>query len=227
MSEPPLESFEAELDALLDRERRAAHAPNRALQRVWSRLGAGLVPVGGGGATAVPRSGWLASHAVGVAAAAFVAGGVTGAAVYAAVQKPPAERIVYVDRPVPAPPIASAPPLPAAPTSAPAVPPASSVARASARAPSSESLSAERALLDQARLELGSGDAAGALALLEEHARQFKKPQLSEEREALAIQSLVALARYDEARARAARFMEGSPNSLFVPAIQAAVASIP
>jgi hypothetical protein len=156
MSEPPLEPFDAELDALLDRERRA-HAPNGALQRVWSRLGTGLTPAGGG-AAAVPRPRWLASHAAGVAAATFVAGGVTGAAVYAAVQKPPAERIVYVDRPVPAPPIASAPPLPAAPTSAPAVPPASSVARASARAPSSESLSAERAVLDHARLELGSGE---------------------------------------------------------------------
>jgi hypothetical protein len=225
MSEEPLEPFDAELDALLDRERRA-QPPSDALERVWSRLGAIVLPAGGN-AAAGPRPGWLASHAAGVAAAAFVVGGVTGAGVYAATQKPPAERIVYVDRPVPQPPIAPAPPLPAAPTSASAAPVASAVARASAPAPSSESLSAERTVLDHARLELSSGDAAAALALLEEHARQFHKPQLAEEREALAIQSLVALARYDEARARAMRFREAAPHSLFAPAIEAAIGSIP
>src|ERR1700722_7363390 len=95
MSEELLEPFDAELDALLDAERRARPPPS-ALDRVWSRIGGIPPPVGSGGAP--PRPGWLASHAGAVAVAAFVGGGVTGAGVYAATQKPPPERIVYVDR---------------------------------------------------------------------------------------------------------------------------------
>jgi outer membrane protein assembly factor BamD (BamD/ComL family) len=121
----------------------------------------------------------------------------------------------------------AAPPSPVAPTPATLAPSALAGPRAAAPSLSAESLSAERAILDQARSDIASGDAAGALVLLEDHARRFRKPQLSEEREALAIQSLVALAQYDEARARAARFREASPNSLFVPAIETALASIP
>jgi hypothetical protein len=224
MSEELLEPFDAELDALLDAERRA-RPPLEALDRVWSRLG-GIPPPGGNGAP-TPRPGWLASHAAAVAVAAFAVGGVTGAGVYAATQKPPPERIVYVDRPLPPPAIAAVTTSPGLPTTAPPIPALSAAPRPSAPPASPESLSAERAFLDQARSDLARGDAADALARLEDHTHKFRKPQLSEEREALAIQALVTLARYDEARARAARFREASPNSLFVPAIEAALASIP
>ncbi len=226
MSEERIEPIDPELGALLDAERRAT-APADALGRVWTRV-AGGGPPGAGGRT---PGGWLASHAAGVAVAAFFAGGLVGAGVHAALQKPPVERVVYVERPAPSGSRAVAPssapsPAPvtrdesAAPLPLPA--PASSV-----RGVASSSLSAERAVLDSARAALATGDSAKSLSLLEDHQRRFPRGQLGEEREALAIQALVTLGRYDEARARAARFRAAVPNSLFSPAVEASLSSIP
>ncbi|HEX8790219.1 MAG TPA: hypothetical protein VF765_04655 [Polyangiaceae bacterium] len=230
MKDPHVEPLDPELAALLDSERHAGADPS-ALDRVWKRV---VLPLPASGAAAsgsgLHRS-WLASHAVGVAAASFVVGGITGAGIYAAVQKPAPEHIVYVERPAP---VAAS--VPAMSTENPTAPPpadsGSSAARASSSARPSQSapastLSAERALLDQARAALTSGDGAKALSIAEEHRRRFPSAQLDEEREAIAIQALVAIGRYDEARARAARFRESAPNSLFLPAIEASVASIP
>ena len=86
---------------------------------------------------------------------------------------------------------------------------------------------AERLLLDEARGALTSQEPDRALSLLSDHARRFAHPQLGEEREALAIQALVGTGRYDEARARADRFRTSAPNSLFLPAVDATLASIP
>lgn len=238
----PLDPLDPELAALLEAERSATPAA-AALERVWSRVVGGVVPPTGGGpgagrAGAGSGSGWLASNAVSVAAATFVVGAVVGASLHAVLQAPAPERVVYVERP--AAPIAMAPPPPAS-SLAPETPPPSPTAlptaslsvpsaHASARAaPSSSgsSLQAERALLDDARSALGSHDAAAALTLLADHDRRFPRGQLGEEREALAIQALVMLGRNDEARARAAHFRATSPNSLFLPAVDAALASIP
>jgi hypothetical protein len=231
MSNPPLEPIDPELAALVDAERRA-EPPVASLERVWSRLALGAPPGGGRGhAGGGAGRGWLAAHAAPVAAGAFVAGAVAGAAGYAALQAPPPARIVYVDRAAPPvqvaasvgptdlPPVAA--PLPsAAPTDRPAT-------RASSAGGASSSISAERVLLDDARAAVASGDAARALSLVDEHARRFPRAQLWEEREALAIQALVHARRYDEARARGARFRASAPNSLFLPAIDASLASIP
>jgi hypothetical protein len=89
------------------------------------------------------------------------------------------------------------------------------------------SLSAERAVLDEARGLMASGDGAGAFALLEEHRHRFARPQLAEEREAIAVQALITMGRNGEARARAERFKATTPNSLFLPAIEASLATIP
>jgi outer membrane protein assembly factor BamD (BamD/ComL family) len=102
------------------------------------------------------------------------------------------------------------------PPARPAVPPSSTA-----------SLAAERLLLDQARAALSAGNTDEALASTDMHARRFAHPQLGEEREALGIQALVGGGRYDEARARAARFRATWPNSLFLPAVDASIASIP
>jgi outer membrane protein assembly factor BamD (BamD/ComL family) len=88
-------------------------------------------------------------------------------------------------------------------------------------------LSAERAILDNARTALARGDSARAVALTDEHARQFGRPSLAEEREAIAVQALVIQGRYIDARARASRFRAAYPNSLFLPAVDSSVASIP
>jgi hypothetical protein len=82
-------------------------------------------------------------------------------------------------------------------------------------------------MLDSARNALTRGDPAGALAILDRHAKRFPGARLGEEREALAIQALVLSDRYDDARARAARFRSTAPNSLFLPAIESSLGSIP
>jgi hypothetical protein len=232
MNEEHLEPLDPELAALLDAERGAAPAQD-SLDRVWSRVALVALPSPAGAgahAGAAASSGWLASHAAGMAAATFVLGGLAGAGIHAIVQKPPAERIVYVDRVVPQVPTVTAPPVVApAPSVVPTVD-TSPTSRASARAPApsaTSSLAAERALLDDARGALSTGDAAKALALADEHGRRFARAQLGEEREAIAIQALVALGRNDDARARAARFKAVAPNSLFMPTIEAALQAIP
>jgi hypothetical protein len=232
MSGGPIEPIDPELASLLDAER-GANAPKEALDRVWTRV-AGIVPAAGGGGGAsggggATTGGWLASHAVGVAAVTFVVGAATGAGVLSAMRPPPVERVVYVDRPSP-----SAFPLEVpAPASATSASPPASVVEGTPPSPrpvgaaASSSLSLERGVLADARAALASGDAARALRLSDEHLRRFPRPQLGEEREAIAIQALVGLGRYDEARVRAARFRAGSPHSVLLPAIDAALASIP
>jgi len=229
MSQESLVALDTELAALLDSER-GAEAPADALGRVWGRvLVAPPLLVSAPAPHVAPASaahGWLASHAIGVATAAFLAGGAAGAAVYAAAQPPPPERIVYVERPAPYSPTPNPAPIPA-PAPDPTPISRTPTPIAAPPAPSSTSLSAERTLLDGARNALASHDAATALTLLADHRRRFPKPQLAEERDALTIQSLVALGRYDDARSAAARFKAATPGSLFLPAIEASLASIP
>jgi len=231
----PLDPLDPELKALLEGERGAV--PTAAsLDRVWSRLailppGGGLGGGGSGGGSAPHAPSWLAAHAVGVATATFVVGAIVGAGAHAVLQRPPPERIVYVDRPTPIAvspsPSSVASSLAVATASASAAPLARASVRTAPSASSTSSLSEERALLDRVRGELAENDPANALKLVDEHARRFPKAQLGEEREVLAVQALVALGRYDEARARAAKLRAAAPNSLFLPAIDATLGSIP
>jgi hypothetical protein len=233
---PPLDSA---LEALLESEREATVPPG-ALDRVWSRVAlsvVGGVPRG----EPLPNDGasgsWPARQAMAAVISAFVAGGAVGATLVLRLRSPPSERIVYVDRWVPAPAPALRAPRLAGPTAeAPSAtsiegprsttpPPATS--RPSPSPSSASTLEAERSLLDEARSALSRGDALRALSLAESHIRRFGHPQLAEEREALAIQALVSAGRYEEARGRAARFRTAWPSSLFLPAVEASVASIP
>jgi len=190
----------------------------------------------------VRAMGTTAARAIG--AVAFVVGGVTGAMLHAAFVKRPAPQVVYVDRTVdrPAPAVPAAPARPAAPPSssspataaaAPAAvaatpaPPARSAPRPSSSHGRASQLSAERAMLDDARAALVAGDAARALDLVERHRRTFANALLAEERDALEVQSLVKAGRYDEARARADAFRRRAPDSLFLPMVDSAVESIP
>jgi len=245
--ENKLEKLDPELEKLLDAERAAVPA-SAAIERVWARV-IGVAPLspgghGGGGiaaGTSVAGTGWLASHAVGVGLAMVVAGSVTGAGLYVsgARKRPPPERpVVHVVSQPSAPAAAPAePPAPPAvvlaaptPSTATAPPPTSPPSHAPAHAapsPVPSSLAVEQLLLDDARRALSSHDADQALALLDEHERRFPQGQLSEEREALGIQALVALGRYDDARTRAVRFRAATPRSLFLPAIETSLGSIP
>jgi hypothetical protein len=135
-------------------------------------------------------------------------------------------------------PVATAPAGPATTTAASALPvDARSAPPPSARAPTPKSstvaleddagLAAERALLDAARVAFASDEPTDALAMLGRHAQRFPRGRLVEEREALTVRALVKARRFDEARARAARFKEGWPRSLATPAVNAAIESIP
>ncbi len=246
MSREVLAPLEPELEALLQSERLAS-PPADALDRVWTRVAisvasgspGGRHPGEGAAATTPSAAGWLGAHARAAVIAAFVGGGAVGAALVAALRPLPPERVVYVDRQVPetAAPASRSPTRVAEPATEAKDPPSSSegpkpevappAARRTAAPSASASLAAERLVLDEARSALSEGDASRALALTETHARRFAHPQLGEEREALAVQALVSGGRYDDARARAARFRATWPSSLFLPAVEASVASIP
>ncbi len=238
MTDRNIEALDPELDALLDAERCAIPtvAPASVLDRLWSRVERSAASGGpNGGRSGVGRNG-LASHAAAIAGLAFVAGVTTGAGLYAALHSAPPERVVFVDRPVLSVPSRAEGASMAATSEtasdtalfAPAVSaPRASVSHSVPAPSASSSLSAERALLDNARTALAHGDSARAVALTDEHARQFARPSLAEEREAIAVQALVLQGRYVDARARAARFRAAYPNSLFLPAVDSSVASIP
>jgi len=122
--------------------------------------------------------------------------------------------------PAPAPSTAStsSPASPSSPSSAP-------VKKAAVASPALES-SWELPQLESARAALSAGRAAEALALVEDHARRAPGSALREEGRALAVWSLVALGRHDEARAAATTFATLHPQSLFLPRVQRAVASL-
>lgn len=240
---PPLES---ELDELLDAERYAP-VPPRALARVWSRLATVPSPLGPNAGEVAPRRPLRfpsIPHVLKIGLAAFAAGAAAGAFLHSLLRPSPPPRVVFVDRP--AAPGAVSNPLAAvgagstvsvpgpAPIAATPVAPTRAAPLAEATGPRVEtahrsvsSLSEERAMLDEARAALARSDGATALALTDEYTRRFARPQLGEECEAIAIQALVFTGRYAEARTRAARFEAGAPSSLFRPAVETAVGSIP
>jgi outer membrane protein assembly factor BamD (BamD/ComL family) len=88
-------------------------------------------------------------------------------------------------------------------------------------------LAGERALLDRARMALAQGKTADAERALAMHGRRYPAGLLVEEREALAIKTLVDVGRVDEARRRAGRFKERFPSSIFLPAVEETLGAVP
>jgi hypothetical protein len=156
-------------------------------------------------------------------------GGAVGAALYAGLTKPPPPRIVYVDRPVAPPPALTTAPSPAPSIGTPQESPlgAASVPHSSTAKSHASQLSAERLILDEARAAIVQGDPRRGLDRLERHRRLFPNPLLAEERDALQVQALVKAGRYDEAKASAEAFRKRTPESIFLPMVEAAIASIP
>jgi hypothetical protein len=252
MTDAP-DPLEPGLAALLDAEREARPSDD-ALGRIWSQVERSVGAIGpagsprsspdtGGRPSPGPRGtaswgGWHTGLLVGIA---FAVGGATGAAATSLLGRP-SERVVYVERhaaiaaspgnvaaTAPSPAVVVAPdrsaPGQGTPDLPPPAPKAATTHAASVSAAAS-SLPAERAILDEARTALAQNDGARAIALADEHSRRFAHPQLREEREAIAIQAMVIEGRYDEARERAKQFRAGSPDSLFLPAVDASLASI-
>jgi hypothetical protein len=174
---------------------------------------------------AAPWSPWQAGPWLAVPAA-LVVGGLLGSML----RGPGPDRVVYVDRVVTS--AASTAPSAAAPAPL-AIPveslPAATAPQArSAPAPadSGQQLAAESKLLDVARTSLAHGEADHALAAVDRHAAQFPRGMLSEEREALAVKALALAGDGESARARAAQFRARYPESLFLPAVEAALRSL-
>jgi len=90
-----------------------------------------------------------------------------------------------------------------------------------------DTLLAEGAVIERARASVRRGDARSALAAIDEHASEFPRGELAEERESLRVRVLVMLGRHDEARVAADRFAQTYPRSLFKPIVARAIESIP
>jgi hypothetical protein len=120
-------------------------------------------------------------------------------------------------------------PVPSAASAAP--PLSSSASRGNGNIPAREdgtgegdkSLAGERVLLERARSALARGDGEQALAAANQHATKYPHGQLAEEREALAIQALVAAGRAKEAADRAGRFRLAYPDSVLLPVVDEAL----
>ncbi|WP_394835165.1 hypothetical protein LVJ94_52570 [Pendulispora rubella] len=83
----------------------------------------------------------------------------------------------------------------------------------------------EREVLDAARAALARGRPEDAIAAAERHAQKWPRGYLVEEREAVLIQALALGGRRDEAERRANTFRKAYPQSILLPAIDAALTS--
>jgi hypothetical protein len=231
----PLPPPDPELGTLLQQLRAMEPAPPEVRARARARLMGAAAVVGSGGGPAGVRAGRsVLSGKAAVAALAFLVGGVAGAGLYAMMRPTPAPRVVYVERPAaPRDAPTAAPPSPAPvaePVPNPAAagaPPLSAASVGTARTGSRVSqLSAERALLDEARAALSTGDPSQALDRLERHRRTFPAPILGEERDALRVEALAKEGHGDEARAAADAFRRRWPDSLFSSVVDDAIHSL-
>jgi hypothetical protein len=83
-------------------------------------------------------------------------------------------------------------------------------------------LTEELALLERARIELGRGRPTDALALVAEHAREFPRGQLQEERLALRIIALCDAKQLAQGRGEARAFLSAHPEAALAGRIRAA-----
>jgi hypothetical protein len=148
-----------------------------------------------------------------------VAGAAIGASavwvhVHAPNPKPPSAVQVAASPPAVANPgVVPAPPEPATASVDPAPPATDTAAKPSAEQRRRDQLSAESALLTQARAELRKGDVRGAQQRLNRLQVQFPKGVLGQEREVLAIEVLAARGNAAAAKRRAQAFIAAYPES--------------
>jgi hypothetical protein len=109
--------------------------------------------------------------------------------------------------------LASAPETPVPAAQRPAAHPIRNVTRPSVQNVA-RSLDDETTLLDRANRALAS-DPGLALALIDEHGKQFSDASLAEERELLGVRALLGLGRRQEARERIAKFLRTYPQSAY------------
>lgn len=162
-------------------------------------------------------------------ASALVVGAAGGALVHGRYAEP---RVVTVDHvvtvTVPATVSHDPPTLPSSTSSSPVAPTRAAPPTQKGSTPAKDpSLARERTLLDMARTAITRGDASAALTAADDHAREFPRGQLAEEREVIAVQALASQNRRAEARARAATFRRNYPNSALGSIVEEAVKESP
>lgn len=250
-----LKPLPPDLQALLDAERDAPGAPEGSRERVRNRLavsiGASVVGAAGAahatpplGTGAVPTASKLLLAKIGLGLVAAVA---VSAGIYTALGSAHPERRaagpeskgVTVPVPVSVPvrddvrfpvPVHDDVPVPVQiqPVRHPHRRPMEAKATAPIAPQAAENdLAAERALLDDARQSLATGHPDYALTALERHAAKHPAGQLAEERDALRIRALAATNRADDARRRAGEFRRAHPRSIFLPAVDATLRTLP
>ena len=232
------DDLERELLASIQR----ADPPEHAKAEAWARLSTQIAAValvtsahgsaaastggaaaeGAKAATGLGVKGALAPVALKVlgtkAVIALAVAGVVGASavwvhVRAASPKPPSVVQVAASLPAAAPALAPAPPEPAAASADPTPSTTDTAAKPSAEQRRRDQLSAESALLTQARAELRKGDVRGAQQRLNRLQVQFPKGVLGQEREVLAIEVLAARGNAAAAKRRAQAFIAAYPES--------------
>ncbi|HUB07461.1 MAG TPA: tetratricopeptide repeat protein, partial [Myxococcales bacterium] len=212
---PEIEELPADVKALLAVEQAPLPMPPEVRERLARRVAtvsAGVAALSGLAALGQRLVRLLGKRAT-IALLGFGLGSGAGAEIHAAVvrHRAASARSTPVAPPPAAIPVMPAPvvaPVPEVVAPAPVVHPRERIPE-----PAS-TLAAERTLLEIARTALTRGDAAGALAALARHSKVFPKGTLSEERESLRVQALLALGRRDDARAALRQFEAKYPNSL-------------
>lgn len=234
---------DSELEAFYAAERARPVSTDAGRHAALARVLAAAIPV----PAPVPSPGIGRGAAAATALATLVLGVVIGAIGHAVLVErgdapthdPPREdRAIteIVAPPIPPPPItasveppavAPAPEVMPAPEDVAAEMPPTRPVEPLAEPEGDEGLASEMALVARAQTALHRGLYESALGALDEHARRFPRGELTEEREALAVQALARAGRHDEARRRAERFEARHPRSLLVPVVRAAVAHAP
>jgi RNA polymerase sigma factor (sigma-70 family) len=195
-----------ELDRWLAETRRDDAPPESVAQRGWLLL----LPTLGNSGTTAAGLGALATVRVAVTTVLVLAGVVVVARPR---DEPPTPAPVTVEAAAP-PVIAAAPPPSPSPTAAPEpVAPPPSPPRRARVAPSADRLAEEVALLDRVHARVTAGDAAAALALLDEHARRFADGALLDLGDAARVRALCLAGDEPAAVAVAARLVAAHPDS--------------
>ena len=251
-SDPSHESLREFLDAEKSRPDPSPEVQQRTLSRLSATLGlaAGLGTDPASSAPADPSPPPPATTGRSLARvlargphralATFLVGAAVGATVYGTVARlrqdprspnPPSPPMVAPPSPEPVPAALVPEPRPADETAPRPIVSAPSNGRGSGEPAAGRTrdagLAAERNLIEIARTALARGRIDGALATLRRHARQYPKGQFVQERDSLLVQALVAKGDYAQARERAARFRRQHSSSLFLPAVDQALQSIP
>lgn len=239
MKDRDREPLTPEIDTLLAAERSAPAPPVEARERMRRRIFATLGLAAGGGAVAatvaVTRGGGLLGRIaawslktkvlVGLALGGTSVGlPVVAWQVYSAGKAQPALAPTQpATAPTALPPAVPRSPLPTAPTAPPAGHAIGATSPAPARSARAD-LAEEQALIERARSHLAHRQWEQALFALRQHHLRHSRGQLSEEREVLWIRTLITKGERRAAGERAERFRRAYPRSIFLPAIDGALA---